>query len=475
MLVPFSHFRFKHVWFRRVCFRKVCFRKLLQEVPFHAGPFQLVKEVPIVFDRIALGVSWPRSLARSHAWAALLALPAIVGCSGGGPDGRPVGLKHRDTQDVRATSRVPVVVSEPRPFRVTQLAVHGHPGTSHRSAPGRLPSVPGTGRAAVTSPEARPGEWQTTAAQTVIPSLVAEPVDRDRDATAAAHIRAALRAYLTAFNRHDASGLASLWTAGGTSVDLASGEVTAGRDAVQGVFAALFAEDESASIDIDVESIRPLREGVAVVDGVTRLSFDGADPTQTRFSAVMVEEDGQWRLASMREASASQTTAPSSPAHPLAELGWLVGSWEDIGAGVTAGTACFWSAGRGFLVRTHTVTFDDTPEARPAPGDERIPGLLPAGPRRPLELTEIIGWDPRERAIRSWVFTSTGGFAEGTWSREASGWKVRLEGRGADSGLTCVCALVPQGADGLTVTCDTDALAHLLPPACDFVRTARAE
>jgi hypothetical protein len=189
----------------------------------------------------------------------------------------------------------------------------------------------------------------------------------------------------------------------------------------------------------------------------------------------MVEEDGQWRLASMREASASQTAATSSPAHPLAELGWLVGSWEDIGAGVTAGTACFWSAGRGFLVRTHTVTFDDTPEARPAPGDERIPGLLPAGPRRPLELTEIIGWDPRERAIRSWVFTSTGGFAEGTWSREASGWKVRLEGRGADSGLTCVCALVPQGADGLTVTCDTDALAHLLPPACDFVRTARAE
>jgi hypothetical protein len=34
---------------------------------------------------------------------------------------------------------------------------------------------------------------------------------------------------------------------------------------------------------------------------------------------------------------------------------------------------------------------------------------------------------------------------------------------------------VPQGADGLTVTYDTDALAHLLPPACDFVRTARAE
>lgn len=303
--------------------------------------------------------------------------------------------------------------------------------------------------------------------------VATEAASAGRASSDEAAIRASLLAYLAAFNRHDAAGLASLWTAGGTSVDLVSGEVTAGREAVHDVFAALFAEEKAAAIDIDIESIRSLRAGVAVVDGVTRLSFDDASPQHSRFSAVMLEEDGQWRLASMREVP-SAPSAPT-PTHPLAELGWLLGSWEDIGAGVTAGTACFWSAGRGFLVRTHTVTIDDAPEARPAPGDERIPGLLPAGPDRPLELTEIIGWDPRERAVRSWVFTSTGGFAEGTWSREASGWKVRLEGRGADSGLSCVGTIVPQGADGLTVTYDTDALAHLLPPACDFVRTARAE
>jgi hypothetical protein len=50
---------------------------------------------------------------------------------------------------------------------------------------------------------------------------------------------------------------------------------------------------------------------------------------------------------------------------------------------------------------------------------------------------------------------------------------VTVEGRGRDEGARCTCTVAADGTDGLVMTCDSDALAGLLPPACGFVRTAR--
>ena len=73
-----------------------------------------------------------------------------------------------------------------------------------------------------------------------------------------AEIRDMLAGYLRAFNRHDAEAVAAHWSPAGENLNLDSGDVTAGREAVQTVFAALFASDPQATIDIDVSSIRPL-------------------------------------------------------------------------------------------------------------------------------------------------------------------------------------------------------------------------
>jgi hypothetical protein len=87
-------------------------------------------------------------------------------------------------------------------------------------------------------------------------------------------------------------------------------------------------------------------------------------------------------------------------------------------------------------------------------------------------VTEIIGWDPDRKAIRSWLFSSEGRFAECTWTRTPDGWTIHVEGRGRDEGCDCVCQLLRKGADGLTLRCDADVLAAVLPPACEFERTA---
>lgn len=423
----------------------------------------------------AAGCGAWRSLAVWSLAAVCLAAGFLTGCSSSQPAGAPSIAETPPPAAERAPavhpSPVPVVVSQPRPFRLDALADRPQ-RRPQPAAPIPLAEVPGAGRrpgpSGLVADDAGPvtlvGQERAVAFET--PAAAAPPAEEG--------IRAALADYLAAFNRHDAPALAAHWTAAGTSVDLASGDATVGRTAVQGVFSALFAAEASASIDMRIESIHPVRDDVAVVDGMTRLSFAGGPPAASRFSAVMVREDGRWRLESMREAAAGRTPTPTD-LHPLGGLAWLLGSWEDIGEGVTAGTRCFWSAGRGFLVRTHAVSVDERPPARPAPGDERIPGLLPTGPARSLEVTEIIGFDPNSREIRSWVFTSSGGFAEGRWMQEGSAWRVELEGGGRDTGKTCACILAPQGADGLSVSCDSDALADLLPPACEFVRTARSE
>jgi len=119
--------------------------------------------------------------------------------------------------------------------------------------------------------------------------------------------------------------------------------VTVGRDAVHDVFAALFQHDESATIDIEVKGIRTLRDDVAVVDGVSLISFADGTPASSRFSAVVVKEDGRWVLESVREAA---LPSPATAASPLDDLAWLVGAWEDVDAGVAASTHCTWSSGR---------------------------------------------------------------------------------------------------------------------------------
>jgi hypothetical protein len=44
----------------------------------------------------------------------------------------------------------------------------------------------------------------------------------------------------------------------------------------------------------------------------------------------------------------------------------------------------------------------------------------------------VIGWDPQERQIRSWVFDSAGGFGNGLWERRGNEWHVNSSGTRAD-------------------------------------------
>lgn len=403
-------------------------------------------------------------------WAAGAGLAALtlVGTLGdfSSPPVQTIGSPPRAADTVRRPLRpIPEVISKPKAFRVADTVA---------AAPRPVGSEPGVIRVVatddmpVTQPlafpaapfTAFPGQPNPPRKMATAPAAEATPET--------AEIRDMMRSYLEAFNHHDATALASHWSAAGESVDLDSGETVRGRDAVAGVFAALFEKDEAAAIDIEIEAIKPVRADVALVDGVSLLSFNDATQAGSRFSAVVVREGGKWVLSSVRETA---VPAPKAARRPLEQLDWLVGTWESIGedpaAGARCSLHCSWNAGRSFLTRSHVVAAG-TANASEAEG---IPGLLPVdGNTR--EISEIIGWDPDLGQIRSWVFTSDGRFAEGSWSRTGESWQVRYEGRGADSGAVCTCTLERPGPDEIVTRAEPSPLVEILPPVTDFVRTA---
>lgn len=386
----------------------------------------------------------------------------IAGIAGGCSSGRvpatvAVDAPARTTASAepgRRTIRpIPEVITKPKPFRLPD-AVAGP----------RLLERPATMLAELDLSSADVGAVEFPAVPAAAQAPASKPVSAPTPA--AAEIRDMMRSYLRAFNRHDAAALAAHWSETGESVDLDSGETTAGRAQVAGVFAALFAEDREATIDIDIASIKPVRNDVAVIDGVSLISFADDSTAASRFSAIVVREDGRWVLSSVREAAAP---VPERPRRPLDGLDWLVGSWEDVTEGLTANTHCTWSAGRAFLVRSHM----SAPEATAATPADGVPALLPAeGASR--EVAEIIGWDSQRGRIRSWVFSSDGRFAEGEWRRVGEGdeWTVTFTGQGADAHLTTTRTIRRLDNDGIVVTGGEGPLATAIPPAADFVRTA---
>jgi uncharacterized protein (TIGR02246 family) len=412
----------------------------------------------------------PLSFERRLVTAAACLLAAGCSAGSGKPESRlkslavepelPAATASADPRR-HASGRVPQVIAPPRPYRVAEAVPSG---VGRGVPPTMAPTIDLVPPALAT---AAGGTVRLTAAEEPghLPVAVAAEA-----APVVAEIRDMLAGYLRAFNRHDAPAVAAHWAAAGENVNLDSGEVTAGREAVRSVFESLFAVDPEATIDIDVASIKPLRDDVAVIDGVSRVAYADGGVASSRFSAVAARNGDRWQLESVRESAATRETAA---ARPLDALAWLVGAWEDVGEGVTAGSRCDWSPGRGFLVRSHSVAPDVGPAGPPPAGDAAIPGLLPTAAKAARELTEIIGWDPERQEIRSWMFSADGRFAEAAWRRDGEHWTIQVEGQGADLGRSATCTLLPAGPDALEIRCEGTGLDGLLPPACGFTRTAR--
>jgi uncharacterized protein (TIGR02246 family) len=233
--------------------------------------------------------------------------------------------------------------------------------------------------------------------------------------------------FIAAFNSGDAKALAGFWTADGDYVDQA-GHALHGRQAIQEAFEKQFAVAKGAKVRIDTISLRFLKPDFAIEDGTTELVYaNDIPPTAARYTAIHVKQDGQWYLASVRDAI---LVPPSNHEH-LRELEWLAGEWVDEAEkGEMAKVTYSWAENDNFLVSSFVTTLKDVP--------------VGGG-------TQWVGWDAAAKQIRSWSFNSNGGFAEGTWSRDGDKWTVKVTATPRDGKkVTATVTIAKVDADHLT-------------------------
>jgi uncharacterized protein (TIGR02246 family) len=235
-------------------------------------------------------------------------------------------------------------------------------------------------------------------------------------------------AFVEAFQKGDAKAVAAFWTPDGDYVD-ATGRVLQGRPAIEKDFETLFAENKGLKLRIEVASLKFPTPDTAVEDGTTGvLAPDGTVPSRARYTNLFMKKNGQWLLASVREAP---YVSPSNYEN-LRELEWVIGDWlDDNPGGELARVSFAWSPDQNFIISTRTVETKD--------------GTLDRG-------TQWIGWDPIKKQIRSWNFEADGGFGEGAWTKDGDNWMVKTTSVVADGSKVTATNIVSHiDADTISV------------------------
>ncbi|MFO0948836.1 MAG: SgcJ/EcaC family oxidoreductase [Planctomycetota bacterium] len=250
------------------------------------------------------------------------------------------------------------------------------------------------------------GGWMIPIAANDPPKPAGAPVENGSKKTEGAEeavLRATIASYVDAFNRGDAAKLAEHWSEGAEYFS-PLGEHLRGRDAIANSFRQVFAVSPGIRLEVPPPEIRFVTPDVAIEEGRARVIAPGQPANETDYMAVHVKRDGKWKMDSVRE-----TAAPSAGSNDVSlnDLQWLVGEWVDQDDNATVRTTCAWTENHSFLVRSFTILVGETVD---------------------LHGTQVIGFDPSTGKIRSWVFDSDGGFAEGTWARKGNRWIVRQSG-----------------------------------------------
>jgi uncharacterized protein (TIGR02246 family) len=234
-----------------------------------------------------------------------------------------------------------------------------------------------------------------------------------------AAIRKNAEAYVTAYNNHDAKTLAAMWSPDAVYMDPSTGESAVGREEIQQAFAGVLAELGDAKLEVEVNSVEFVSPNVAIERGIARVVSAKEEPVETSYTAVNVKRDDKWLIDRISEVEPRAPT-PSNYEH-LKELEWMIGSWVDQDENATVQTDCQWTKNRNFMNRSFAVVVGDEVD---------LAGM------------QIIGWDPAAEQIRSWIFDSDGGFAEGQWTRKDDRWLIKQNGTLPDGRRTTAVNII---------------------------------
>lgn len=231
----------------------------------------------------------------------------------------------------------------------------------------------------------------------------ADPHEQD-----AREIQAMNKAFQEAYDKGDAEALAALFLENGEVVN-DEGLSVQGRSEIAAHFKRAFEANPGETITLDREDLSFLGPNLAREAGLaTTKPSDGGPPETSLYRALLMKVDGRWLQATVNEYKAIEPTAHER----LEDLSWMIGDWIDESEDAVVETQCDWSPDGSYLIREF---------------------LVQVGGQRLLSGTQRIGWDPRSKQFKSWVFDPDGGYSKGEWTRVGPReWRVRARGVLAD-------------------------------------------
>jgi uncharacterized protein (TIGR02246 family) len=258
------------------------------------------------------------------------------------------------------------------------------------------------------------GKAAVVPSQTALVAAPSQLTDRPEDEKA---IRATAEAFIKAYNSGNAKAMAALFATDSEVID-EYGDRIVGPDKIEDEYSALFELTPRSKLDLTTESLRFLGADAAKEEGQIRLQpGDGGSLSVRRYVVFYVKRDGKWQYSFVRE----DHDVTLSPRERLEPLQWLAGDWLDESDDAVVQVHSDWSKDGNFLLRDFTVHI----QGKPA-----------------MTVNERIGWDPLSRQIKSWVFDSSGGYGEGLWTQDATGWIIKSTGVLPDGRLAAATHII---------------------------------
>lgn len=284
------------------------------------------------------------------------------------------------------------------------------------------------------------------------PAAAAKPAVSAEEAL----VKEILQVYTDAFNKHDAAGLAEYWGEKAVSVNSETGSRIVGRDAIKKGFEEFFKTMPTCKLSAQVSHFRFLKPDLLTLEGTNVLSSNDQEPVENCFTILLVKVgEKKWAIEHATECS---VPTPETAYDGLKDLEWMVGSWKDDTAEVTVESTVTWNPKKTFLIRKFSVQLEKD-------------GDVETG-------TQVIGWDPRSKSIRSWTFSSDGSFGEGAWSLVDNEWRVKFNHTNSDgsvlSGTQVITKLNDNTAQVEMIGQEIDGAIAPASPAVKMVRQVAA-
>ena len=261
--------------------------------------------------------------------------------------------------------------------------------------------------AADTAPAAQPGAPTTNAAPVPARGAMSRTVDvASITASVKKQVQREVQEFVQAYNAHDAKTIAAEWSPHGTYTDQ-DGTVYKGREAIEKLYLAAFAENPESKVAVEVEEVKLVNAFTAVERGTTTVTAKpGAEPTTEHYVATHVRQgkDKEWVMVSVEDLADSTMDKFAV----VKDLEWLVGTWQ---------------ASTGSLSTEMTIT-----HIGDGPFFQRT-WITRSGTNVLVQGVQVIGWDPDLRQVASWTFDSRGNTDKGLWSPEENGWSLECKGK----------------------------------------------